>query len=165
MVTVKEILSNTEANQRNAGANIKIEYEAPRYDVSQKKLSFKGMATGSDPQKRYKVEIAIYDIVMGYDTFLSLQWPYTREQILNKPIKIDCTCPSYEKGGALIGCIHNGCQMYEHVGFSRDYVKKTDRPEKNPEHIPMGCKHVYSCLKEILETFKEESNGKREQII
>jgi hypothetical protein len=153
MVTVREILANSEAIQKNAGANILMEYEAPRYDVSQKKLSFKGMAIGSDPKKRYKVEVAIYDVAMDYETFLSLKWPFTREQILDKPVKIDCTCPSYEKGGALIGCIHHDCQMYDHVGFSRDYVKKTDRPERNPDHIPMGCKHIYSFIKEILETF------------
>ena len=165
MVTIKEILANTEAMQRNAGANIIIEYDPPRYDVSQKKLSFKGMAIGSDPKKRYKVEVAVYDVAMDYETFLSLKWPFTREQIMSKPVKIDCTCPSYEMGGALIGCIHHGCQMYDHVGFSRDYVKKTDRPEKNPDHIPMGCKHVYSCLKEILEMFKEEPNEQSRQII
>ena len=164
MTTVREILVNS-ANKGNVGANITIEYDAPRYDVSQKKLSFKGMAIASDPTKRYKVEVAIYDVAMDYETFLSMKWPMSREQIMDKPVKIDCTCMSYERGGALIGCIHHDCHLYDHVSFSRDYVKKTDRPEKNPNHIPMGCKHICSALKDILDLFKEDTNEQREQTI
>jgi len=148
MITTKTLLENSR-NFGNNGANIRIEFDPPAYDVSQKKLTFKGMADSSDPKKKYNVHIAFFDIDMTYEDFLSGNWNLTKEILLDKPLKVDCKCKAYEMSGCLKGNLQHDCALYTHAEFTH-YEKKTDRPEKNPENIPMGCKHIYSAIEQIL---------------
>ena len=62
MITTKELLKNSVAMGRDAAQVEFDDVERPRYDLSQKKLMFKGYAKGSN-NKLYKVQIAFYQIV------------------------------------------------------------------------------------------------------
>ena len=149
MITTKTLLDNSE-NFGNNGADIKIEFEAPTYDVSQKKLYFKGYANSSKPGSKYEVKVAFFDIVMDYQDFLDHKWNLSKEILLDKPIKVDCKCKSYVFNGCLKGNLANDCALYTNAELT-NYVKKTDREEKNPENKPFGCKHVVAAIKQILD--------------
>lgn len=149
-VTTKDFLKESEGLGNN-GVDIKIEFEAPTYDVSQKKLYFKGFADSSKPNSKYEVKVAFFDVVMSYQDFKDNKWGLTSKDLLDKPVKVDCKCKSYVFGGALKGNLHSGCALYTNTELT-NYVKKTDREEKNPENKPRGCKHIIAAIKQILET-------------
>lgn len=154
MITTKQLLDNS----RNLGRDSSdVEFdniEKPRYDLSQKKLSFKGYAQGSN-NKLYKVEVAFFDVQPNGLTSEDLaagKFPRPKD-LLDKEIKVDCDCTDYILGGALKGNLHSGCALYTDKTLT-NYKKKTDRPEKNAENIGYGCKHIVSFIYCILDAMK-----------
>lgn len=159
MVTTKELLSNSKAMNRDC-ADIEFDsIEKPRYDLAQKKLSFKGMAQGSEG-KLYKVEVAFYGVEPMGLTPSDLgagKYPMPKD-LIGKQIKVDCDCYDYTLGGCLKGNLKQGCALHTDAILTH-YEKKTDRPEKNPDNKAYGCKHCVSLIKSILEAF---GNNKQE---
>lgn len=155
MITTKELLKNSVAMGRDAAQVEFDDVERPRYDLSQKKLMFKGYAKGSN-NKLYKVQIAFYQIDSDGLTPEELsKGMYPKPtNLLDKPIKVDCDCLDYTLGGALKGNLENKCALFTDKVLS-GYKKKTDREEKNPNNIPYGCKHIVSFIKMILEAMDE----------
>ena len=153
-MTTKEFLENSKAMGRD-NSDIEFDkFENPRYDLSQKKLSFKSYAKGSN-NKLYKVEVAFYGIEPGNltsDDLVAGKFPRPKD-LLDKEIKVDCDCVDYTLGGALKGNLHNGCALYTDRVLT-NYKKKTDRPEKNAENMGYGCKHIVSFIYCILEAMK-----------
>lgn len=154
MVTTKELLENSKKLGRD-NSDIEFDkFETPRYDLSQKKLSFKAYAKGSN-NKLYKVEVAFYGIEPDGLTSAELaagKHPRPKD-LMEKQIKVDCDCYDYIFGGALKGNLHNKCALYTDAKLT-NYKKKTDRPENNPENIPYACKHIVSFIYCILEAMK-----------
>ena len=154
MITTKELLENSKALGRD-NSDIEFDkFENPRYDLSQKKLSFKAYAKGSN-NKLYKVEVAFYDVGPDGLTPSDLgQGKFPRpKNLLDKNIKVDCDCVDYTLGGCLKGNLHNDCALYTDKVLT-NYKKKTDRPEKNAENTPYGCKHIVSFIHCILDAMK-----------
>lgn len=151
MVTTKELLANSKDLGRD---NSDVEFdsvEKPHYDLSQKKLSFKGMAKGSNG-KLYKVEVAFLEVSPGgltSDDLAAGKYPMPKD-LIDKPVKVDCDCFDYILGGALKGNLKNGCALYTDQILTK-YKKKTDRPENNPDNIPYACKHIVTLIKSIIE--------------
>lgn len=155
MVDTKELLKNSAEMKRNS-SDIEFDtIEKPRYDLSQKKLSFKGYAKGSQG-KLYKVQVAFYNVDpagLTPDQLASGMFPKP-QNLLDHPIKVDCDCMDYTLGGALKGNIKNGCALFTDKALT-DYNKKTDRIEKNVDNKPYGCKHIVSFINIILDGIKE----------
>lgn len=153
-MTTKEFLDNSKSMGRD-NSDIEFDkFENPRYDLSQKKLSFKALAKGSN-NKLYKVEVAFYGVEPGNlttDDLVAGKFPRPKD-LLDKEIKVDCDCTDYILGGALKGNLHSGCALYTDKTLT-NYKKKTDRPEKNAENIGYGCKHIVSFIHCILEAMK-----------
>lgn len=151
MVTTKVLLDNSKKLGRD---NSDVDFdnlETPRYDLSQKKLSFKGYAKGSK-DNLYKVEVAFYDVQPGNLTPEDLaagKYPLPKD-LLEHRIKVDCDCYDYTFGGALKGNLNNDCALYTDAKLTK-YKKKTDRPENNPDNIPYACKHILTLIKRIVE--------------
>lgn len=155
MITTKTLLENSKRLGRDSSDILFDSIEKPRYDLSQKKLSFKGMAQGSN-NKLYKVEVAFFDVEPGGLTPSDLgagKYPMP-QNLLEKPIKVDCDCIDYTLGGCLKGNLHNDCALYTDRVLT-NYKKKTDRPENNQENEPYGCKHIVSFIKSILEAMEQ----------
>lgn len=154
MVTTKELLENSKHLGRD-NSDVEFDnFESPRYDLSQKKLSFKSYAKGSN-NKLYKVEVAFYGVEPGELTSEDLaagKFPRPKD-LIDKEIKVDCDCYDYILGGALKGNLHNGCALYTDQILTK-YKKKTDRPENNPDNIPYACKHVISFIYCVLDAMK-----------
>lgn len=56
------------------------------------------------------------------------------------PVRIRCSCPDFFFTGAY-WVKHNIDALYG--GALKQYTRKTEtRPERNPQHIPMMCKHL-----------------------
>ena len=129
MVTTKVLLDNSKKLGRD---NSDVDFdnlETPRYDLSQKKLSFKGYAKGSKDN--------LYNYPLPKD-------------LLEHRVKVDCDCYDYTFGGALKGNLNNDCALYTDAKLTK-YKKKTDRPENNPDNIPYACKHILTLIKRIVE--------------
>lgn len=154
MVTTKELLDNSKKLGRD-NSDIEFDkFENPRYDLSQKKLSFKAYAKGSN-NKLYKVEVAFFDVQPNGLTSEDLaagKFPRPKD-LIDKQIKVDCDCYDYILGGCLKGNLHSGCALYTDKTLT-NYKKKTDRPEKNAENEPYGCKHIVSFIYCILDAMK-----------
>lgn len=151
MITTKTLIENSKALGRDS-TDVEFDtMEKPRYDLAQKKLSFKGMAKGSN-NKLYKVEVAFFDVEpdgLTTEDLVAGKYPMPKN-LSEKPIKVDCDCFDYVLGGCLKGNLKNGCALYTDKTLT-NYKKKTDRPEKNPENQAYGCKHIVSFVKTILE--------------
>lgn len=154
MVTTKELLANSKKLGRDNSDVDFDSFETPRYDLSQKKLSFKAYAKGSK-DNLYKVEVAFYGVEpdgLTSEELAAGKHPRPKD-LMDKQIKVDCDCYDYIFGGALKGNLHNGCALYTDAKLT-NYKKKTDRPENNPENVPYACKHIVSFIYCILEAFK-----------
>lgn len=149
MVTGRQILENS-AQKRRDSMDAEFDYIEPaRYDLAQKKLSFKAMVVGSRGD-RYKVEVAFFDVdPMGLtpDQLAAGLVPKPAD-LLDHRVKVDCTCNDYAFNGAYVGNLANDCALYTHKDMDT-YEKKTDAAPKNPEHLPFGCKHITSFLHNI----------------
>ena len=155
MITTKQLLSNSKSMGRDSSDVEFDNIEKPRYDLSQKKLSFKGYAQGSN-NKLYKVEVAFYGVEpdgLTSEDLAAGKYPMPTD-LMDKQIKVDCDCYDYTLGGALKGNLHSGSALYTDKTLT-NYKKKTDRPEKNQENVAYGCKHIVSFIKYILEAMEQ----------
>ena len=150
MITTKELLENSK-NLGRDHSDMEFDTVEVRYDLAQKKLLVKGMAKASKGDKLYKVEVAFYQVQpdgLTPEDLAAGKFPMPKD-LMDKPIKVDCDCYDYTLGGALKGNLHNDCALHTDKLLT-GYVKKTDRPENNPENVPYGCKHIVSLVKDII---------------
>lgn len=156
MITTKQLLQNSKEMGRD---NSDIDFDnidTPRYDLAQRKLSFKAFAKGSSGHL-YKVQVAFFNVDPDGATPEMLEKGYIPKpkDLLNHPIKVDCDCIDYTLGGALKGNLKHDCALFTDKTLT-NYKKKTDRPEKNSENKPYACKHIVSFIYTILDALKEE---------
>lgn len=159
MVTAKQILDNSLKFHRDSKDVEFDSIEPARYDLAQKKLSFKGHAVGQS-KKLYKVEVAFYEVDpdgLTPDQLAAGIVPKPKD-LLDHPVKVDCECYDYMWNGALRGNLKHGCALYTHKDFTT-YEKKTDAAPKNPDEIPYGCKHIVSFIYDIMAALEDANKG------
>ena len=158
MVTVRQMLDNSKAKKRDSADVEILEISVPHYDRAQKKLSVSAVVKSSKGTG-YNVRVAFFDVEdqgMKPEELAAGNFPIP-DDIMNKPIKVDCDCMDYTLGGALKGNLKHGSALYTDAQLT-NYKKKTDRPENNPENLPYGCKHITSVLKTVIDILKSTKN-------
>lgn len=154
MVTVQQMLDNSKAKKRDSADVEILNISAPKYDRAQKKLYISAVVKSSKGSG-YNVRIAFFDVEdqgMKPEELAAGNFPIP-DDIMSKPIKVDCDCMDYVLGGALKGNLKHGSALFTDAQLT-NYEKKTDRPEKNPENLPYGCKHITSVLKTVIDILK-----------
>lgn len=107
-------------------------------------MQYYGVISGSHGTP-YSVMIAFTDVAedQGLTPEEVMNGVLPKPDLNHNDVQVRCTCPSYRYTGA-VGNYHN--KLHTGPKFGRFIPAKTDRAGRNPNELPMVCKHIIEFM-------------------